>query len=160
MARETILGPGRSWYAVLAASSVAAVLWGLAPGAMAQNSPLAQKAPEAAEMLAQAQRQGHVRVIVQFDGPPVRPDPDSIAAAKAQIAATQTALMRTHLDPAAGFDRAITRFELTPAFAANVTAAELEKLAADPRVKSINLDHVVPPARARGKQAPTAPGGP
>src|SRR5262245_19814986 len=159
MASETMSGPARACYAVMAAWGAAALLWGLAAGAVAQESRLAQKAPEAAEMLAQAQRKGHVRVIVGFDGPPVRPDPEAIAAAKAQVAATQTALMRAHLDPAAGFDRAITWFELTPAFAANVTAAELEKLAADPRVKSINLDHVVPPARARGKQAPTDPGG-
>src|SRR5262245_30347314 len=118
MASETMLRPARPWYAVAAAWGAAVFLWGVASGVMAQESRWAQRAPEAAEMLAQAQRQGHVRVIVGFDGPPVRPDPEAIAAAKAQITATQKALMQSHLDPAAGFDRAITWFELTPAFAA------------------------------------------
>ena len=59
---------------------------------------------------------------------------------KAQVAAMQDAIIRSHLAGRPGIRRAITKFELTPAFAVNVTAAELEALAADPRVKAINPD--------------------
>ena len=59
----------------------------------------------------------------------------------------------TYLGASPGFDRGLTKFEITPAFAASVTAAELQALAADPRVQTINLDRAVPPAAA-----PAAPG--
>jgi len=143
MGGENIRGSGRPWYGWLAAWGAAALLCGLAPGAMAQDPRLAQKAPEAAEMLATAQRQGHVRVIVQFQPPP---NPGNIDAMKAQVAATQDAIIASHLGANAGFDRHITKFDITPAFAAEVTAAELQALAADPRVQVINLDRAVPPA--------------
>src|SRR5262245_45333490 len=150
MGRETMSAPGRPWYCSLAAWGAAVVLAGLTCGAMAEGSRLAQKAPEAAELLAAAQRQGYVRVIVQFEGPAaqVRPDPASIAETRAQVAAMQDAIIASHVATAVGFDRAITRFEITPAFAANATAAELESLAADPRVKTLNSDRAVPPAPA------------
>jgi hypothetical protein len=145
MGRETIFALGRAWYGWLAAWGAAAFVCGLALGAMAQQSQLAQKAPEAAEMLATAQRQGHVRVIVQFQP---SPNPGNIDAMKAQVAGMQDAIIASHLAANPGFDRHITKFEITPAFAADVTAAELEALAADPRVKTINLDRAVPPAAA------------
>jgi len=137
-------------------AAAAAVFWlSLISAAMAQTS-LFQKATEAAEIVAIAQRQGYVRVIVQFESPlppdQIRPDPASIATVKARVAAVQDAIIATHFGsvtdpkPGHGFAREIKRFEITPAFAVNVTTAELEALAADPRVKSINYDRAVPPA--------------
>ena len=110
-----------------------------------KRKPAPQKAPEAAEMLATAQRQGHVRVIMQFQPPA---SAGNIDAMKAQVAATQDAIIASHLAANPGFDRHITKFEITPAFAADVTATELQALAEDPRVKIINLDRAVPPAPA------------
>ena len=151
MGRETVFRRGRAWYGWLAARGAAAVLWGLASCAMAETSQLAQKAPDAADMLATAQRQGSVRVIVQFRLPQP-PNPGHIDAIKAQVAALQDAVIAAHLGASPGFERGLTKFEITPAFAANVTAPELEALAADPRVQTINLDRAVPPA------APAGPG--
>jgi len=150
MGRETVFRRGRAWYGWLAARGAAAVLWGLASCAMAETSQLAQKAPDAADMLATAQRQGSVRVIVQFRLPP---NPGNIDGVKAQVAALQDAIIAGHLGASPGFERGLTKFEITPAFAANVTAPELEALAADPRVQTINLDRAVPPAAA-----PAGPG--
>jgi hypothetical protein len=133
----------------------------LALAAMAQSSALLQKATDAAaEIVALAQRQGHVRVIVQF-APPVppeqiRPDPTSIANLRAKIAAVQDAIIADHFGSAsdpragAGFARGLTRFDTTPAFAISVTLPELEALAADPRVTHISLDRAVPPAAPHG----------
>jgi hypothetical protein len=148
MGRETVFRRSRAWYGWLAAWGAAAVLWGLASCAMAETSQLAQKAPDAAEMLATAQRQGYVRVIMQFQLPSP-PNPGNIDAVKAQVAALQDAIIAAHLGASPGFERGLTKFEITPAFAANVTAAELAALAADPRVQTINLDRAVPPAAPR-----------
>src|SRR5262245_18599672 len=86
MGRETVFRRSRAWYGWLAAWGAAAVLWGLASCAMAETSQLAQKAPDAAEMLATAQRHGYVRVIMQFQLPSP-PNPENIDAVKAQVAA-------------------------------------------------------------------------
>jgi hypothetical protein len=130
------------------------LLIGFASAAAAQTA-LSQKAPEAAEMLAIAQRDGHVRIIVQF-APPVpageiRPDPASIAAVKSRIAAVQDTIISAHFgsaqNPASGqgFERGINRFDVTPGFAVNVTGAELQELASDPLVTIINYDRLMPP---------------
>src|SRR5215471_5744023 len=70
----------------VAAAAAIVVSLGLASATMAQLSTLAQKAPDAAEIVAQAQRQGHVRVIVQFASPvppgAIKPDPESLANVK------------------------------------------------------------------------------
>jgi len=142
---------------VAAAAAAFVVSLGVASATMAQISPLAQKAPDAGEIVAQAQRQGHVRVIVRFASPvppeAIKPDPASIANVKAQVAAAQDAIIATHFGsasdprPGAGFARGITRFDLTPGFAVNVTLPELEALAADPRVTHLDYDRAVPPAR-------------
>ena len=120
----------------------------IAFGAFAQpSSTLAAKAMEADTISAQAVRNGHVRVIVLFE-PPVPPsqaqhDAAGIADRKERVAAVRDAIIATHFvsaaSPAAGtgFERGITAFEITPGFAVNVSAAELEALAADPRVSSI-----------------------
>jgi hypothetical protein len=115
----------------------------------AQISPaLSQKSPDAAPIVALADRDGHVPVIVEFASPvppgQIRPDPNVLAPLKARIAAVQDAIIGQHFDSAAnprpgqGFERSMTRFDITPAFAVVVTKAELEALAADPRVVRIH----------------------
>jgi len=133
----------------------ALVLLVLTSTAMAQSSALARKATDAAELVALAQRQGHVRVIVQFASPvppeQIRPDPASIADLRAKIAAVQDAIIAAHFGsasnprPGQGFERGLMRFDTTPGFAISLTLPELEALAADPRVTHINLDRAVPP---------------
>jgi subtilisin family serine protease len=136
------------------AAAVALVL-GLPSAAMAQISDmLSQKSSEAAEIVSLAQRDGNVRVIVRFASPVpssgVKPDPASIAAVKARVAASQGAVIAAHFGspaaprPGQGFERGLTRFEITPGFATNVTPAELEALAADPSVVSIQYDRPIP----------------
>jgi hypothetical protein len=121
------------------------------------SDPLAQKAPEAAELVAIAQRDGHVRVILTFDPPlppdQVKPDPATISIIKAGVASRQDAIIADHFGSAAspaagkGFNRGLSRFEITPGFAINVSLAELKALAADPRVRSLALDRAVAPSR-------------
>src|SRR2546421_6789419 len=81
--------------------------------AMAQTPALFQKATDAAELVALAQRQGHVRVIVQFASPvppeQIRPDAASIANLRDKIAEVQDAVIAAHFGsasdprPGAGF---------------------------------------------------------
>ena len=135
-----------------------AIFLGLATGAAADDVGfLAQKSRDADEIVAAVNRDGHVRVVVLFQSPVSSdemksPDRASIDNIKAQVAATQNAIIAQHFggakDPAPGhgFARYLTRFEITPGFAISATLAELESLAADPRVRSINLDRARPPA--------------
>jgi hypothetical protein len=130
----------------------------LAPSSHAQqiSQQLAQKAPEAAAVVAIAEQNRFVRVIVEFAAPvppsEMRPDPAFLASLRERIASLQDAIIASHFgsatDPRPGqdFPRAILRFDITPGFAVNVTRAELESLAADPRVVRINLDRLGPPA--------------
>ena len=123
--------------------------------AMSQSSVLAQKSTDADEIAAIAQRDGKVRIIVMFQPPAGVSllDPNSVAAAKSQVAATQDAIIARHFGNASnptaghGFQRNVSRFSLTPGFAVNVSAAELQNLASDPQVTQINYDRAVPLAR-------------
>jgi len=125
--------------------------------AIAQTAePLTTKSAHAAELMAIAQRDGHVRVIVTFDAPlppsQVKSDPATIAIIKAGVASQQDAIIAQHFgsaSPAAGqgFNRGLSRFEITPGFAVNVAPAELQALAADPRVRTIASDRTVAPQR-------------
>jgi len=127
----------------------------LVPAASAQTSDdLAQKASNAAELTSVANQRGHVRVIVEFAGPPearqLTPDPARIASAKAQIASMQDAIIEARFGSAnptsgQGFRRGLLRFDITPHFAVNVNSLELESLAADPRVVHIELDRLHAP---------------
>ena len=144
----------KQWIVAAALATAAVVgLWG---SSLAQPSAvLAQKASEADEIFAIAQSRGNVRIIVQFESPvppgQMRTDAAGIASVRSQITTIQDAIITTHFGSATnprtapGFQRGITRFEITPGFAVNVTAAEMEALAADPRVKYINYDRAVPP---------------
>jgi subtilisin family serine protease len=114
------------------------------------SAALSQKSGEAAEIVSLAQRDGSVRVIVMFDSPvpasEIRPDSASLAAVKARVAAAQDLIISSHFGsatnpaPGSGFERGLTRFEITPGFAISVTTTELEALAADPRVVHIQYD--------------------
>jgi hypothetical protein len=128
-----------------------------APAAQAQPSAtLSQKSGDAAEVVAIAQREGHVRVVVQFAAPvppsQIGRDPAALANAQAQVAAMQDAIIAGHFGSATapssgiGFERGLTRFSLTPGFAVNVSVAELEALAADGRILHIQFDRPHPPA--------------
>ena len=121
----------------------------------ASSTALASKAPEASSIAATAQTNGHVRVIVLLNAPNIanqaRPDAATIAAARAQVAGLQDTVLANHfgdatnLRPGRGFTRRHARFAITPGFVIDVDAAELEALASDPLVKTINIDHARPP---------------
>jgi hypothetical protein len=149
----------------IAARSAAALAFvlGLASAAMAQiPGALSQKSPDAAESVARVQQNGRVRIIVMFQAPAsvseVRPESESIAAAKAQVAAIKDAIIAAHFGsataprPGPDFARGLTRFEITPGFAVTVTRAELEALAAYP-----NGEHQLRPCRAAEPDRQRAP---
>jgi hypothetical protein len=125
--------------------------------ALAQVSPqLAQKAPEADAIAAQAAQDGYVRIIVEFAGPvptdQLRPDPQVLAPVRAEIAARGNAIIASHFGSAnnpsqgQGFPRGLMRFEVTPTFAVNVSPSELNAMAADSAVLRIYYDHPGSPA--------------
>jgi subtilisin family serine protease len=103
-------------------------------------------------LLAKAQRAGALtRVIVQFAEPANARSVDegSVAYSNA-LRATQQAIISDvfgqTLSAQAASDRALTLMEFTPLFAVNVTAAELARLARDPRVVRIQEDVAYPPS--------------
>ena len=138
----------------VASAVLGALLLGLvASNAVAQTDALWAKASEAAEISAIAQQNGHVRVIVLFDSPvppaQLKSDPSSVANAKTQVAAARDTIVSWHFGSATsptqgqGFDRGLTRFQITPGFAVNVSPSELQALANDPRVTRINYDRIL-----------------
>ncbi len=141
--------------ALTAALVLFAVVIGALPGHAQVSATLAGKAPEAATIANIAQTSGHVRVIVLLNAPSIpnqlRPNAGAIASVKAQVTEMQNAALTRHFDnpanlrPGQGFNRHLSRFDITPGFAINVDAAELEALAADPQVKTINYDRAMPP---------------
>jgi subtilisin family serine protease len=148
--------PYASVTAVGRTAIVAAFLLGFTSAAWAQvSAALSQKASAVDELLSIAQRDGSVRVVVQFEPPvppnQVSPDAAGVAAVRASVAAAQDALISAHFGnatspaPAPGVERGLTRFEITPGFALSVTAAELDSLAADPRISRIQYDRPEPP---------------
>jgi len=97
--------------------------------------------------------QERVRVIVELVDPNAgrRLAPDAPAALQA-ITDLQAAVLRTHFAEAAALREAgdsvygLRRMTTVPAFAINVNAAELARLEADPRVRSVGLDRVLRPS--------------
>lgn len=90
----------------------------------AQVSPaLARKAPDAAEIVAIANKKGYVRIIAEFTGPvpanQLTPDPTQLAPIKAQIASMQDAIIASHFGSAAnprpgrGFQRGLLAAGIT-----------------------------------------------
>jgi hypothetical protein len=130
-------------------------LLGMASVAMSQTPALLQKSTEAPEIATRAQQDGFVRVIVRFASPVspnvITPDPASVANVRVQVATAQDAIIAAHFDSATnpragqGFNRELVRFAITPGFAVSVSRAELDALAADPRVQYIHYNRMVPP---------------
>lgn len=114
------------------------------------SAPLTQKAPDAASLVAAAEQNGYVPVIVEFANPippsQMSPSPAVLSRARSQIAATQDAIISTHFGSVAnptraqGFERSLHLMDISPMFALNVTRAELEALAADPRVERVHVN--------------------
>ncbi len=130
---------------ILIAAAMAAV--GISAGNAAEvSAALAQKAPEAATLAANAEADGSVRVIVTFASTispsSLSADAASIDAAKAAVQSGQDAILVDHFGSATALDAslAVNRMILSPSFAITVTAGQLELLAADPRVTKIVLD--------------------
>lgn len=136
-----------------------AIFVGLASAAMAQSSAaLLKKATgvtTADAMVTIAQTKGYVRVIILFNSPvppdAIRPDAASIANITSQVAAARDPILATHFGsaknpaPGKGFPRSVTSFTISPGFAVNVSAQELEALAADPQILTIQHDNLEPP---------------
>ena len=139
-------------FAKLRVALIAALCGALIGAAKAQVSPqLAQKAPEADAISAEAAQNGHVRIIVEFAGPvpadQLRPDPQVLGPVRAEIATRQNAIIASHFGSATnpsegqGFPRGLVRFQITPTFAVNVSPSELDAMAADSAVLRIYYDH-------------------
>jgi hypothetical protein len=139
-------------HAVKSCGAAAAMLLATASLAAAQVSPaLTTKSGHAAEIISAAQQQGFARVMVLYSTPqsPAHANIGTAAeniqeVASANISA-QNAIIESHLSAPptfAGADRALQRMTVTPAFAVNATAAEINALAADPRVQAIEIDRI------------------
>lgn len=133
--------------------SLAAALFAATP-AMAQSTPALDR------LAATAADKGQVRVIVRFAEPATASTLSPAASGKpdlnhvAQLRTSQTAIIAKTLGDAAvsaatsasGGDRhAVTLMDVVPMFAATVDAAELKRLAADPRVESVEEDGLARP---------------
>jgi len=135
----------------------------IAPAAIAgPSSALVNKAPDAAKLINTAERQGFVSIIVEFAPPTaptvLRPSAAILEPHKAQVRAIQDSIIANHFGsataprPGQGFIRGLQRLSVSPMFAINVNATELEDLAADPQVvrlhenalKKTNLEQSIP----------------
>ncbi len=134
-----------------------AIAWGvavvfLATGAAWAQTPspaLQAKGVNAAALISQATTQGHVRIIVDYK-PAAGPAMSTLGTAAENMPAVirenqaaQDPILSAHFGaPAAlsGSDRALRRMEISPSFAINATAAEIEALANDNRVTQIRID--------------------
>ncbi len=115
--------------------------------AFAQSAPLQQKALQASDMLAKARDTGTVRVIVTYGAQrdaaqTLGTERENLAAITAANKSAQDAIVASAIGAPASLsaDKGYKGFSVTPGFAITVTAAELEALAADPRVSSISID--------------------
>jgi hypothetical protein len=131
----------------------AAIIISLAPTAGWGQSPsaaLQAKAVDAATIASKA-AQGPVRIIVQYRAlassarAALGTGRENIEAIQAENRATQDSIIAAHFgSPAelAGPNRALTRMSISPAFAINASASEIEALANDDRVLTIQIDEV------------------
>jgi hypothetical protein len=126
----------------------------LAPAyAQMPSAALSAKSADAAAIAARASL-GPVRIIVQHQassGPGHRTlhtPTENLLVILSENRAAQESIVTAHFGPLAtltGRDRALRLMELTPAFAINATAAEIEALANNPRVLNIAIDKVERP---------------
>jgi subtilisin family serine protease len=131
----------------------AAEPWERNPAFLDKREPVAQASGRAADggLVAQARKQGRIRVLVELDVPALAGAADGDAAAAAALAAVQDAVIAaTFGSPASSAsagasDARVRRYEVIPFLALTVTPAELERLIADGRVLSIQEDVPAPP---------------
>ncbi len=118
----------------------------VASAALAQ-SPLESKAHRLGAISADLQAKGKSRVIVKFALPPsgLRTK-TQIAARKDAVRSGQDTVLRAAFGSAAAAERhALTRMSIQPLFALSASRAELDRLAADPRVVAIYRDNISRP---------------
>jgi hypothetical protein len=128
----------------LRAVGVAALaLAALAAQAQTPSPALQAKSPDAA-VIARMAAHGPVRILVYCRLAVAPPRNGARDAETGRInRATQDAILADHFGPPdalTGPDRALRRLEVTPAFAINASAAEIESLAQDGRVLQIVQD--------------------
>ena len=110
--------------------------------------------PDAAELQSRARTSGLVRVIVQYRIPPgparsaLGTSAESIPAIVAENHAAQDAILSDRVGQPTTLvtGRGLTRMDVTPALVFNATAAELDALADDDRVVTIELDRLGGPS--------------
>jgi subtilisin family serine protease len=136
---------------LLSAAALVAVLSTSSAYAQVAVDPSAAGSASLEDLRARAQRDGTARVIVEFA------EPAGIALGRAgsdeayvrAVRRTQQSIIADVFGPAArmsGADRALTLMDFSPMFAVNVTAAELARLARDPRVVRIHEDRLDQPS--------------
>ena len=156
MAWSAVIGLGLALAATMAVAQAQTPGPPRLPGAAAAPSAaLSQKAQELAKLAQAAEQQGYVSIIVEF-APPIphsamRPDRAVLEPLRAQVRSIQDAIIASHFGssanprPGQGFGRGIRRLDISPMFGVNVNAAELEALAADPRVLRIHENELMQP---------------
>jgi subtilisin family serine protease len=136
-----------------AAAAFAAVLMSSSAYSQADGTA-GERAASASALHSKATRTGgKVRVIVEFGAPvvgtamgePAVASRDYVAALKSK----QQDVIATHFADGAsalnGRDRSLTRMDYAPQFAINATAAEIDRLASDPRVVRLHEDKLARP---------------
>jgi len=120
----------------------------LAASAALAQSPLESKARQLGVINADLQAKGKSRVIVKFAvaASSLRTDAQ-MAARESAVRAGQDGILKTVFGSTAAAERhALTRMEIQPMFAMSASKAELDKLAADPRVVAIYRDNISRPS--------------
>jgi subtilisin family serine protease len=125
--------------------------WASGSPVMAQSSALARKAPLSSAIQAEISRSGTAPIIVELDAPAASSvDPSTAAKGRTSIRSLQDAVLSSALRLSASrlSSRTVKRTKIMPTIALEVSSAELERLAADPRVKTIHLDRLMEPQLA------------
>lgn len=142
----------RMFRAVARSAAFATAIFCLATSAAWAQQPsaaLQAKGVNAAALLNQATTRGHVRIIVDYKPAAgsarsaLGTAAENIPAIISENQAAQDPILSAHFGaPSAlsGPDRALRRMEISPSFAINATAAEIESLANDARVTQIRID--------------------
>jgi subtilisin family serine protease len=149
----SVLPDVRDLVRAIGVSVVAGVLWlGQASPAAAQISvALSQKSQDAAEIQSRSQATGAVRVIVMYQVPPgparanLGTAAENIPAIVSENHAAQDDILSATIGAPSdltGPRRGLSRFDITPGFAINASAAEINSVANDNRVTSIEIDRL------------------
>ena len=141
--------PGQSKYCAAVCAALVALLLASGTVEAQQPSPALQAKSSDAARIAARLAQGPVRIIVHHRAPATPAfaargtASENVTAISRDLAAVQDALIGRHIGARPG--AALRRMEVTPAFAATVTAAELESLSNDSAVVGIALDEIRDP---------------